>query len=155
MWKLLPFILLASCAANKTADTTSNEDLSDNFRTVHIQDVALGPVLDSDRSESLTREFRDRDTRGWINATGAWNLTSPVVHTRLRCATYETGIQIGKGNPACSQVKWLTDIKYGSRRTQCNNAIVIHTGEGEFTEMRQLFEHSTCVRVVTRCKGPC
>lgn len=35
------------------------------------------------------------------------------------------------------------------------SAVVVHTGGGEFTNMTDIFEASTCVRVVTRCEGAC
>ena len=95
------------------------------------------------------------DTRGEIRTTGAWSISNTVVHTRLRCATYETGIQLGKGDPACSQVQWLTNVQYGTRQTHCNSATLVHTGGGEFSGMAGVIEAATCVRVVTRCMGTC
>ena len=39
--------------------------------------------------------------------------------------------------------------------THCNSATLIHTGGGELGATKAMFEASNCVRVVTRCNGPC
>ena len=151
MWKLLPLILLASCTATDHKETTSDESRRDGRRIVSTLNVPLNLSSKPNTDQPLTREF----SRGWIQQTGAWHISNAVAHTRLRCATYETGIQLGKGNPACSNVEWLTNVNYGTRRTHCNSATLVHTGGGEFANMTDLFEASTCVRVVTRCEGVC
>ena len=155
MWKLLPIILLASCTATDHKEAASDENRPDTHRIVNTLDVPLNLPSKPNTEQPVSREFSQRDTRGWIQRTGAWNISSVVVHTRLRCATYETGIQLGKGSPACSQVEWLTDVDYGTRRTHCNSATLVHTGGGEFADMTDFFDASTCVRVVTRCEGTC
>ena len=155
MWRLLPIILLVSCAANESSETASGEDRANNYRIVNTRDIPLDLSSKPGTDQPLTKEFHQRDTRGWIRETGTWSISNAVVHTRLRCATYETGIQLGKGNPACSNVKWLTDIDYGTRQTHCNSATLVHAGGGEFADMKGILEASTCVRVVVRCAGPC
>jgi len=48
-----------------------------------------------------------------------------------------------------------TNVEFGTRQPQCNNATAIHAGGGELAGMRDIFGASTCVRVVTRCEGAC
>lgn len=155
MWRLLLIILLSSCASTNPKGTASDEDSSYGFRIVNIREVPLNPSSASNNGQPPAREFSQRDMRGGIQQTGAWNIYREVIHKRLRCATYETGIQLGKGSPACSHVKWLTNLDYGTRRTHCNSATLVHTGGGEFANMSDIFGASTCVRVVIRCEGAC
>ena len=155
MWKLLPIILLASCTATDHKDVISDENGSGTYRVVSTLDVPLKLSSKPDTEKAVSKEFSQGETRGRIQQAGAWNIRSAVVHTRLRCGTYETGIQLGKGNPTCTDVEWLTDIDYRTRQTHCNSAVLVHTGGGEFANMTDIFEASTCVRVVTRCEGAC
>jgi hypothetical protein len=154
MWKLLPLILLASCAVDEPLETVS-ESRPAGYRIVNIVDVPLNPTSRPGGEQGPAREFQRRDTLGWIRETGAWNIRAAVTHPRLRCATYETGIQLGAGNRACYEVRWLTNVEFGTRQTQCNNATLVHTGGGKLADGRSIFDASTCVRVVTRCVGPC
>ena len=155
MWRLLPVILLVSCAVGEHKRNATDESQSDGYRIVNILDMPLNLPSKSNSEQPLTKEFQRSDTQGWIRETGTWNISKTVTHTGLRCATYETGIQLGKGTPACSQVEWLTDIEYGTRQTHCNSATLIHSGGGEFADMNGIVEASTCVRVVIRCRGAC
>lgn len=155
MWKLLPIILLASCTSTDHKNAVSDVDEPETYRIVNILDFPLKLSPRTSTDQAVSKEFSQSEAQGSIQQTGAWNIRSAVVHTRLRCGTYETGIQLGKGNPACSNVEWLTDIDYRTRRTHCNSATLAHTGSGEFANMAELFGASTCVRVVTRCEGVC
>lgn len=155
MWRLLPIILLVSCAANESSETASGEDQANNYRIVNTRDIPLDLSATSGADQPLTKEFQQQDTRGWIRETGAWNISNAVVHTRLRCATYETGIQLGRGNPDCKNIEWQTDIDYGTRQTHCNSATMVHAGGGQFEDIKGILNSATCVRVVVRCTGPC
>jgi len=154
MWKLLPLILLASCAVDEPREPASQSRQA-GYRIVNIVDVPLNPASRPGGEQVPTKDFERGDTLGWIRKTGAWNIRAAVTHPRLRCATYETGIQLGAGNRACSEVRWLTNVEFGTKQTQCNNATAIHAGGGELAGMRDIFGASTCVRVVTRCEGAC
>jgi len=154
MWRLLPLILLASCAANETRGTAPEGRLA-GYRIVNIVDVPLSQASRSGVEQIPTREFQRGDTLGALRESGAWNIRAAVKHPRVRCATYETGIQLGAGERDCSGVRWMTNVEFGTRRTQCNNATAVHTGGGALTGAGSLFSSSTCVRVVTRCVGAC
>ncbi len=106
-------------------------------------------------SDTADRVFQVGAIRGSVQESGAWNIRAEVTHKRLRCATYETGIRLGKGDAACDQVEWLTDVQYGTQRTQCNGATLIHSGGGNFDLPRSAIAPANCVRVVVRCSGAC
>ena len=154
MWKLLPLILLASCAVDEPRGPAPQSRQA-GYRIVNIVDVPLNPASRPGGEQVPAREFQRGDTLGWIRKTGAWNIRAAVTHPRLRCATYETGIQLGAGNRACSEVRWLTNVEFATRQTQCNNATAVHAGGGKSAEAGGAFGSSTCVRVVTRCTGAC
>jgi hypothetical protein len=155
MWKMLPIILLVSYAVIEQTATAADEVPATGSRIVNSMDLALDPSSKNDPDQGVGRVFQGTETRGSIGETGAWNLSTGVTHNRLRCATYETGIQLGKGNPACTQVEWLTDISYGSSRRHCNSAVMIHKGSGKVTGGNDIYQASSCVRVVTKCTGTC
>lgn len=135
MWRVLPLILLASCAANEPPGTAS-DDRPAGYRIV---DVPLNPPSQPSGQRIQTREFQRGDTLGSLRESGAWSIRAAVMHPRLRCAIYETGIQLGTGDRDCSGVRWLTNVEFGARRTQCNNATAVHTGGGEFVGAENLF----------------
>ena len=153
MWRLLPTLLLVSCAAQEPNDTASPKPSPDGWRLVGTRDLPLRPTPAA--RQPSTKEFEGRDTRGRINESGKWSMSTAVTHTRLRCATYEAGIQLGRGNADCSDVQWSSPVQFGTRQTQCNGATLIHTGGGEIPVTKDAFDASNCLRVVTRCNGAC
>ena len=155
MWRLLPFLLLVSCAAQAPIDRLGDAASPVGSRTVATLDLPLTPVTTAGARQPATKAFQGRDVEGEVGASGAWSIRAAVTHTRLRCATYETGIQLGQGNADCSNVRWLTDLQLGTRQTHCNSATRIHAGGGELPLAKDRFDLSNCVRVVTRCTGPC
>ena len=155
MWRLLPFLLLVSCAAQEPHDSVSEAQRSDGSRIVGTLDLPLSPAPASGVQQPATKEFQGRDARGRIGESGAWSIRTSVTHTRLRCATYETGIQLGQGNADCSNVRWLSTAQFGTEQTHCNSATLVHTGGGELPATNETFELYNCVRVVTRCTGAC
>ena len=143
--RALPLLLLSAC-------TTIGEQGDDNAaRVVATRDLVLQAAAGPPRAW----EFQRGETRGRIDENGSWTLRHAVSHHRLLCATYQTGIQVGRGNPACSQVEWLTDVEYTGRRQQCNSATLLHSGNGEFRDFDTRFPSASCVRIVTRCEGNC
>ena len=155
MWRLLPALLLVSCTTQQSVENTSDTRSPDSSRIVGTLDLPLSPVANSGTGQPAARAFQGRDIQGQIDESGAWTIRTAVTHTRLRCATYETGIQLGQGNTDCSVVQWLSDARFGTRETHCNSATLIHTGGGELDAPKDTLEAANCVRVVTRCFGPC
>lgn len=155
MRRLLPLFLLVSCAAQEPHDRVGEAPGSNGSRVVGTLDLPLTPASTAGARQAVTKTFQGRDVRGEVDPTGAWSIRAAVTHTRLRCATYETGIQLGQGNLDCSTVRWLTDVQLGTRQTHCNSALRVHTGGGELPLAKDALDLSNCVRVVTRCTGPC
>ena len=151
MWKLLPIIILVSSAVIVQTATAADEASASSSRIVNTMDL----TLNSSSKNGTDRMFEGTETQGSVDETGVWNLSTAVTHNRLRCATYETGIQLGKGNPACTKVEWLTEADFGSSRRHCNSAVMIHKGSGKFTGSNDIYQASTCVRVITKCTGAC
>jgi len=154
-WKLLSLVLLASCAASEQTETPSAQSQQGDFRIRSTVDLRLLSPSEPVGGQPARREFRRGDTEGWMTIAGLWSLRTPVQHSRLLCAIYETGIRLGRGDPVCTNVRWLTETEFSSRRRHCNSAVMIHLGEGRFPEGPQLFSEANCVRVVTRCQGIC
>jgi len=155
MWKLLPVCLLVSCAVNDQPQPASDENLSSQFRVVRQVELPVessAPVIDGQPSRKI---FQITGMQGWLDETGAWHIKGDVHHGRLRCGTYETGIQLGSGGPACADVEWLTGVEYATRLRHCNSASRLHAGGGEFPQAANRFEEVSCVRVVVRCEGTC
>lgn len=118
-------------------------------------DLPLVAETRFNKKQDLKKSFQDRDVEGWLNADGNWYIKGIVTHQRLRCATYQLGVQLGKGNPACLNVEWITDVQYGTMKKHCNSAPREHVGGGEMVELRNILKDATCVKVVTRCTGVC
>lgn len=153
MWKVLPLLLLTACAGKETSqrDTSASE----GARIVSRDEIPLLPGPVTDPSQPPVMEFRRGDTQGVLRDTGRWEFSAKVTHSRLFCATYETGVQFGTGNPTCTEVRWLTPVEFGSRLTHCNNAKRIHNARGEFSTLQGNLDVLTCARVVVRCEGSC
>lgn len=155
MWKLLPACLLVACAANERAQPVNGDDSADQVRIVLQVALPTKSSTPTVTSQSPRKTFQRRGIEGWLDATGAWRINAEVQHGRLRCGIYETGIQLGTGNPVCSEAKWLTDVKYVTRLRHCNSAVRIHAGGGEFPDGGNQLQATNCVRVVVRCNGIC
>jgi len=145
---LLVVALLAACTAPK-------EQPEDSYRVVNRVDIELRPVQAMADDQPFQRSFDQRNIEGAFTESGAWSIKGVVEHNRLRCGTYEMGLQIGNGAPACTAVKWLNNIQYRTRERQCNSAALLHSGGGDMALSREQLAGATCVRVVTRCSGTC
>lgn len=101
------------------------------------------------------RVFQDGLARGALSADGAWRVRAEIMHPRLRCATYAVGVRFGSGDADCGDVDWQTDAEFLPSRRQCNNATVIHSGEGVVGRSPDVIETLSCARVMVRCSGAC
>ena len=95
------------------------------------------------------------DITGWIRNKGGWHVEGTVGHAGLLCGTYELGMRFGVSEPGCSQVHWLSELEYGTRVTQCNNASQHHDGGGYIPALAKDFDRITCAELVIRCTGNC
>jgi hypothetical protein len=155
MWKLLPVCLLVSCAVNDQQQPAGGGDQPEQFRIVRQVELPVESSAEIINGQSARKTFHRQGVQGWLDETGAWRIEGEVHHGRLRCATYETGIQLGRGNPACADVEWLTGVEYATRVRHCNSASRVHAGGGEFSDMANRFNEVSCVRVLVRCEGAC
>jgi hypothetical protein len=114
---------------------------------VSVSDLAAG------RRDRL--EFDSGEFKGWLDRKGEWYVEGDVSHVGLLCGVYETGLRFGKGDPGCTNVDWLSEVHYGSRRTQCNGATVKHAAWHNEPALEAQFEKITCAERVIRCTGNC
>jgi len=153
MWRLLPLCLLVACVATDPNRSASVEGgTGAQPRIIRTLELPLRPPTLIVEGEPSRWTFQDFNVSGWVDDQGLWSIRSEVSHSRLRCATYEVGVQLGKGLLSCSNVRWLTDIEYVSRVRHCNGATRIHTGGGRFLDAA-VVEAADCARVVVRCEG--
>ena len=122
---------------------------------VNKMDLPLSAETQFNSKQDLKMSFQYQDVEGWFSSDSNWYIKGMVTHNRLRCATYQLGIQLGKGKPACLNVEWISDVNYGTSKKHCNSAPLTHVGGGEMPELRNILRDATCVRVVTRCTGTC
>lgn len=155
MWKLLPVLLLVSCATNDRQPPVGGDNQAAQGRIVLQDDLRITPSEQAEPDQPARITFRRQGMSGWLDQTGEWHIRREVRHNSLRCGTYETGIQIGRGSPACAGVEWLTDVSYVTRLRHCNSATRLHEGGGRFTRPGNALEGVSCVRVVVRCEGTC
>lgn len=155
MWKLLPVCLLVSCAVNDTQQPLGGGDQPDQARIVRQFELPLASSAVGTDGQPSRKIFQRQGVEGWLDETGAWQLEGEVDHSRLRCATYEMGIQLGSGNPACADAEWLTGVEFATRLRHCNSATRLHTGGGQFPQAANRFSAVSCVRVLVRCEGGC
>ncbi len=126
-----------------------------NSNIVKYIDLRLIEKTRFNKNEPLKKTFDDYEYQGWFNSEGDWSIKGTVAHGRLRCGTYQLGVQLGKGVPACLNVEWISEITYGTRKEQCNNVTMAHSGGGYSALLKEKLLEATCVKVVTRCTGTC
>ena len=127
-------LAVGGCASDQAARTDGSED---------------APRIIQETRLPLNTE------QGSLDGSGNWSLRAEIEHPRLRCATYEAGIRVGRGDSSCDNVEWLTAPQFGPERRQCNQATVVHTGSGSFALPQAEVGSINCVGVVLRCSGAC
>jgi hypothetical protein len=145
-------LAIGGCASDPTS---RGDDPQDAPRIV--QETRL--PLQAERADARPAErrwtFTGPSAQGSLDASGAWSLRAEIEHRRLRCATYEAGIRVGRGNASCENVEWLTAPQFGAERLQCNQATVVHTGSGSVDLPPSTVGNVNCVGVLWRCRGAC
>ena len=155
MWRVLPVCLLVACAVSEPKPPSEEGSEPSGGRIIRQMLLPLAGFESGIGDAPARRTFQERGTRGWLDQTGAWQIEAEIQHGRFLCATYETGVQLGRGDPACSNVTWLTEVEYATRLRHCNHASRLHRGGGEFSDSPDRLRQVTCVRVVVRCEGSC
>lgn len=118
-------------------------------------DIQLNQEMQFNKKQGTKKTFKSFNVEGWLSDNGEWHIKGTVTHNRLRCATYQLGVQLGKGNPACLNVEWVSDVQYGTTRQHCNSAPLEHVGGGKIPALSTILKDATCARVVVRCTGIC
>ena len=112
-------------------------------------------LADAAAGKRTRLEFGSDEFKGWLRNNGEWYVEGDVTHMGLVCADYEMGLRFGTGSPGCSNVEWLSEVRYATRRKQCNSATVKHTGGDSEPQLAGLFGKITCAERVIRCTGNC
>lgn len=129
---------------------------ADSTKYATAEAVRVSPFLSGEMGQKIQFTFEGiSEGNAWLKQTGQWHAESWIKHTHFRCAHYRLGIQFGKGEPACLNVKWYGDPVYISRKRQCNNVSVHHTGSSEQRSLVDAFSEVTCARQVIKCSGVC
>jgi hypothetical protein len=100
-------------------------------------------------------DFFFGDIRAWLLQNGDWHIEGNVKHHGILCAKYELGIQFGIGNPGCANVEWIGMPAYVTEHTQCNGALLHHSGTDIDPVAAEDFEKITCAQRLIRCTGNC
>ncbi len=104
-----------------------------------------------DRLDFITFDFR-----AWLRRDGLWHVEGDVTHRGgLFCADYEMGVRFGVGSPGCTNVEWISEVRYVTSRKQCNDAAIRHMGGDIEPELGSRFDTITCAERVLRCNGNC
>jgi hypothetical protein len=142
-------VLLASLLAGQQSGHAADEYTR---RASAPTQPSLGDMATGKRDRL---EFGSTDFKGWVRKDGEWYIEGDVNHLGLVCADYEMGVRFGAGAPGCGNVEWLSEVRYATRRKQCNGATVKHTGGATEPELAGLFGKITCAERVIRCSGNC
>ena len=119
------------------------------------QTAALFPKGSLGGLEIQRKDFRFGDFKGWLTRDGLWHIEGPVHHRGLLCGTYEVGMRFGIGKPDCTNVEWISEVRYATSRPQCNDAELAHTGTEIDESLMGQFEAISCGERVIRCSGNC
>ena len=106
-------------------------------------------------AEPQKTEFKFDSASAWLRENGAYHVEAEIKHGSLLCGTYEVGVRFGIGQPACTNVSWLSSTQFVSKRKQCNHAWMAHQGSGTDTELVGDVDLVTCAQLVIRCTGKC
>ena len=100
-------------------------------------------------------EFSFGEIRVWLKDSGTWHIEGPVSHQGLLCATRQLGVRFGVGQPACTNMRWLSEFEFTDGQKQCNSATTWHTGGGELPALKSEFGRINCAERVIQCSGNC
>ncbi|NOZ54172.1 MAG: hypothetical protein GXP08_13760 [Gammaproteobacteria bacterium] len=100
-------------------------------------------------------EFKFDNASIWLRQNGDMGLEAEVKHGWLMCGTYEIAARFGVGQPACTNVSWISQPSYVSSHKQCNNAWMVHSGYASVPAISDDFENVSCAQLVIKCTGKC
>ena len=100
-------------------------------------------------------DFKFDNATAWLRQNGDFAIEAEIRHGWLLCGDYQVGIRFGIGSPACTNVSWVTDPHYVSKRKQCNNAWMVHSGSATEVGINADFPQITCAQMLIKCTGKC
>ncbi len=153
MHRLLLIIGLLAIGGCATDEAARSDDTQDAPRIIQETKLPLSAVRAGAQPLERRWTFASQSIQGSLDGSGAWSLRAEIDHPRLRCATYEAGIRVGRGDASCDKVEWLTAPQFGSERLQCNQATTVHTGSGRLDLPQGAIGGINCVGVLVRCRG--
>jgi hypothetical protein len=125
------------------------------MREQRAQAAAQFPHVTADGFKLQRKDFNFGSFKGWLKRGGEWHLEGPVRHRRLLCGEYEIGMRFGVGNPDCTDVRWVSEVRFVSAQSQCNEAELPHAGTEIDAALSEHFDAITCAERVVRCTGYC
>jgi len=143
-------LAVGGCASDQAARSDGAQDAP---RIIQETKLPLSAVRQGAQPAEPRWMFTTQSIQGSLDGSGAWSLRAEVDHPRLRCATYEAGIRVGRGDASCDNVEWLTAPQFGPERMQCNQATAVHAGNGRLDLPQGATAGINCVGVVVRCRG--
>jgi hypothetical protein len=100
-------------------------------------------------------DFRFDNATAWLRQNGDFGIEAEIKHGWLLCGDYQVGLRFGIGSPACTNVSWVTEPHYVTKRKQCNNAWMVHSGAGSEVDITDDFAQITCAQMLIKCTGKC
>ncbi|MDH5326118.1 MAG: hypothetical protein OEZ68_17550 [Gammaproteobacteria bacterium] len=129
---------------------------ADTLHRLSTEALKQSAFLSGESGDKLLFEFQGADpSKAWLKQNGQWQIEAWVRHNHFRCGHYQLGVRFGQGEPACLNVKWLTDPVFISNKRQCNNSVIHHKGSESSEELEKLFSKITCAEQVIKCVGIC
>jgi len=142
--------LIIFCVASSCAFAEEDQSVVKKYSAVAKKAVDFGVGAQTPKIE-----FKFDNGTAWLRENGTFQVDVEIKHGSLLCGTYEVGMRFGIGNPACTNVSWLSETKYVTKRKQCNHAWMGHQGSGTDPEVVGDFELLTCAQLVVKCTGKC
>jgi hypothetical protein len=119
------------------------------------QAAAQYPKVTMEGFKLQRKDFRFGSYTGWLKREGEWHVEGPIRHRGRLCGTYELGMRFGVGSPDCTDVKWVSEPRFVTSQSQCNDAEMLHSGTEIDAALAKRFDAITCAERVVRCSGNC
>jgi hypothetical protein len=119
------------------------------------QAVAQNPRVTVEGFRLQRKDFLFGNHTAWLKRDGGWHVEGLVRHGGLLCGTYEVGMRFGVGNPDCTDVRWVSEVRYATSQSQCNESEMQHSGDDSDAALTEQFDAITCAERVIRCSGNC
>jgi len=149
--KYSQFVAVFVCMAIFLVGTThASEPVVKKYSAVARKSIDFGVG-----AEPQKLEFKFDGASAWVREDGSFHVEAEIKHGSLLCGTYRVGINFGIGKPACTNVNWVADPHYVTKRKQCNNAWMVHAGSGNDSHVVKNFNQITCAQILIKCTGKC